>query len=341
MKKRKNLWIAILMCMTLLFSMIPANRVEAALGTGWTVGTNGVMTINGTTVTARLSGNVLYIEGIGEIPDYDPTTYVLRPWHYLNFDSVVISSGITRVGKYAFADKPKLKSIYLASTTFLADQTCFYNIAHNPMIRINGITPTVKQFGTVNYSSLESIVVYAPGGFDCIFLMDNAYAAQEFRNIAYPNLKYVYDAGDTSTPWKSKIDITKEWKYSKVCKLDSNFNANVYAQRRPQGEAFVEFISYFIEDYTYLCSYNIALSNNNGAIFSTQNKTRCVIYLPQKDQIFGRQYRLMQIAPTGQVLYLDDLDNNIATVTFETYYPTATYALTYKYDMNLLTALTQ
>lgn len=341
MKKKNKLWGAILVCVILLFSVLPVDTVEAAAGTGWTVGTNGVMMINGTTVTARLAGNVLYIEGMGEIPDYEPATYVLRPWHYLNFDSVVISSGITRIGKYAFADKTNLKTIHISSTTYLADQTCFYNIAHNPIFRINGVTPMIKTYGTVSYSSLQSIAVYAPGGLDCTFLMDNAYAAQEFRNLAYPNLKYVYDAGDSSAPWKTRIDITKEWKYSKVCKLESNINANVYAQRRPQGEAFMELISYFIEDYTYLDSYNMILSNKNGALYSTQTKTRYVIYLPQKDQIFGRQYRLMQIAPTGQVLYLNDLDNSIETVTFETYYPTGTYALTYKYDMNLLMSLTQ
>lgn len=345
MKKKKNLWIAILVCMTLLFSVLPVDTVEAALGTGWTVGTNGVMLLDGTTVTARLSGNVLYIEGIGEIPDYDPTTYVLRPWHYLEFDSVVISSGITKIGKYAFADKSKLKTIHMPSTTFLADQTCFANIAYNPVFRINGITAATKQYGTVSYSSLESIVAYAPGGLDCCFLMDNAWVAQEFRNLAYPNLKYVYDASDESLPWNKRIDITKEWGYSPVCKIAPGFEmglfTNISAQKRPQGEAFMEFISYFIEDYTYVCSYNMVLANQKGALYSTQNKTRYVLYLPQKEQIFGRQYRLMQIAPTGQLLYLEDLDSSIETVTFETYYPTATFALTYKYDMNLLMSLTQ
>ena len=54
----------------------------------------------------------------------------------------------------------------------------------------------------------------------------------------------------------------------------------------------------------------------------------------------ARQYRLIEMGPDGQLYYLDDLDNNYATVTFETFYPTSTYALVYKYDYALLQAMT-
>ena len=53
----------------------------------------------------------------------------------------------------------------------------------------------------------------------------------------------------------------------------------------------------------------------------------------------ARQYCLIEIGPDGQIYYLEDLDNDYATVTFATYYPTSTYALVYKYDMAMLSAM--
>ena len=139
------------------------------------------------------------------------------------------------------------------------------------------------------------------------------------------------------------MDMTKDTKFQAVCKIspDSGLHylTNMTAQRRLQGSAFMEYISYFLEDYTYLCSYNMALSDQNGMIYGTNGVKKYVLYLEPKDQILARQYRLIEMGPDGQLFYLDDLDNNHATVTFETFYPTSTYALVYKYDLAMLQAM--
>lgn len=339
---RKNIVVGLL-CFTILLSMMPVISAKADLG-GWTTDAKGVMTITGTTITVREYYGTLYIEGAGAIPDYTPATYTMRPWHYLDFHTVSIAPGITEIGSYAFADKKNIKKVNIPATTFVKDNTSFANVHKDVIFRVSGSIPTAKQFQTITYTSLDSIAANAPNAAQCMFIMDSYAAAQQFREKAYPYLKYVYSAEDTSAPWESKVDTTKNITFDAVCKISPENDLGVLtamtAQRRLQGSAFMEYISYFLEDYTYLCSYNMALSNQNGTIYGTNGTKKYVLYLPAKEQIVARQYRLIQMGPDGQLFYLDDLDQNYATVTFETFYPTSTYALVYKYDLAMLQAMT-
>lgn len=339
---KKRVMIGVL-CLIMLFSMMPVISVKADLG-GWTTGADGIMTIAGTNITVREFYGNLYIEGTGAIPDYTPQTFTMRPWHYLDVHTVTIGSGITEIGSFAFANKTSIKQINIPSTTFVKDNTSFMNVNSNVVFRVSGTIPMEKQFGTITYTSLDSIAANAPNAAQCMFIMDSHGAAQQFREKAYPYLKYVYSATDESGPWNSKKDTTKDIKFEPVCKIAPNsglhYLTNMTAHRRIQGSAFMEYISYFLEDYTYLCSYNMALSDQNGMIYGTNGAKRYVLYLQPKDQIMARQYRLIEMGPDGQLFYLDDLDNNHATVTFETFYPTSTYALVYKYDLAMLQAMT-
>lgn len=342
MRRLKKRLLALMVCFTLCCTCLPSVTVHADMG-GWTTNGNGVMTITGTMITVREFYGTLYIEGFGAIPDYTLATYTMRPWHYLDFHTVSIAPGITEIGSFAFADKTKIKKVNLPATTFIKDNTSFANVSPDVIFRVSGTTPMTKQFGTVTYSSLDSIAANAPNAAQCMFIMDSYQAAQQFREKAYPYMKYVYSAQDTSAPWDRKEDTTKNIKFDPVCRIakenDMGILTNMTAHRRMQGSAFMEYISYFLGDYTYLCSYNMALTNQNGTIYGTNGTKRYVLYLPPKEQIVTRQYRLMEIGPDGQLFYLDDLDNNYATVTFETFYPTSTYALVYKYDMALLQAM--
>lgn len=341
-KKIKRI-MAGMICLALIFSMLPTTTVRADMG-GWTKDSNGVMTITGTTITVREAYGTLYIEGIGAIPDYTPATYTMRPWHYLDFHTVSIGPGITEIGSYAFADKVKIKRVNIPATTFIKDNTSFANVSQDVIFRVSGSVPTTKQFQTITYTSLDSIAANAPNAAQCMFIMDNGTVAQQFREKAYPYMKYVYSAQDSSAPWERKEDTTKNVKFDPVCKIspenDMGILTNMTAHRRLQGSAFMEYISYFLGDYTYLCSYNMALTDQNGTIYGTNGTKKYVLYLPKKEQIVARQYRLIEMGPDGQLYYLDDLDNNYATVTFETFYPTSTYALVYKYDYALLQAMT-
>lgn len=342
MKRVRKIAIAGVLCLAVILSMLPVTGVKADLG-GWTTGSGGVMTITGTNITVREFYGNLYIEGTGAIPDYTPSTYTMRPWHYLDVHTVTIGAGITEIGSFAFADKTGIKKVNIPATTFIKDNTSFANVDSNVIFRVSGTIPVTKQFNTISYTSLDSIAANAPNAAQCMFIMDSFEAAQQFREKAYPYLKYVYSATDESGPWNSKKDTTRDTKFDAVCKIspDSGLHylTNMTAQRRLQGSAFMEYISYFLEDYTYLCSYNMALSDQNGIIYGTNGAKKYILQLQPKDQIMARQYRLIEIGPDGQLFYLDDLDNNHATVTFETFYPTSTYALVYKYDLEMLQAM--
>ena len=326
----------------ILCSMLPAMTVKADLG-GWTTDASGVMTITGTDIRVREFYGTLYIEGTGAIPDYTTATYTMRPWHYLDIHTVSIGAGITEIGSFAFADKTSIKKVNIPATTFVKDNTSFANVHKDVIFRVSGSNPTIKQFQTITYTSLDSIAANAPNAAQCMFIMDSYEMAQKFREKAYPYLKYVYSAQDTSAPWDNKIDTTKNITFEAVCKVSSQNDLGVLttmtAQKRLQGSAFMEYISYYLEDYTYLCSYNMALSNQNGIVYGTNGNKKYVLYLQPKDQIIAREYRLIEMGPDGQLFFLDDLDNNNATVTFETFYPTSTYALVYKYDLSLLQAM--
>lgn len=333
---RKKSWLGILLSAVMVIGMMPAMTAKADLG-GWTTGPNGIMTITGTNVTARLSNNTIYVEGYGEIPDYDPSTYTMRPWHYLDFDKVVIGDGITRIGKYAFADKKNLKRIDMRVSTFIADGTSFANIADNPIMRISGTTQVTKPIGTIAYGSLDSIIANAPSGRECAYIVDNENMISTLRNMVYPYLKYVYVASDSSAPWDSRIDTTKDISFTRLG-YTGDGNTFLQVQKKPQGELYMEAISSWLKDYTYLCSYSMTLEDRAGNVtYGTNGNKRYVLQLDKKDQIYSREYCLIEIGPDAQILYLEDLDNNFSTVTFETYYPSSTYALVYKYPTAVVT----
>lgn len=343
MKRVRKIVMIGALCLIVILSMLPAAGVRADFG-GWTTGADGVMTIAGTNITVREFYGNLYIEGTGAIPDYTPATYTMRPWHYLDIHTVTIGSGITEIGSFAFADKAGIKKVNIPAATFIKDNTSFANVNQNITFRVSGTIPETRQFHTISYTSLDSIAANAPNAGQCMFVMDSYEAAQQFREKAYPYLKYVYSATDESGPWNCKKDTTKDMKFDAVCRISPDSGLHyltaMTAQRRLQGSAFMEYISYFLEDYTYLCSYNMALSDQNGVIYGTNGAKKYILQLPPKDQIMARQYRLIEMGPDGQLFYLDDLDQNYATVTFETFYPTSTYALVYKYDLTMLQGMT-
>lgn len=330
--RQKKRWLCLCLTGMLVISTMPAVTAKADWG-AWSTAPNGVMTITGTMITVRLDGKTIYVEGTGEIPDYTPTTYTMRPWHYLDFDKVVIGDGITRIGKYAFADKPSLKRIDMKVSTFVADGTSFSNIGENPVMRISGTAQATKTIGTISYGSLESIVANAPSGKECAYIVDNENMVATLRNMFYPHLKYVYVASDSTAPWESRKDMTQELSFTRVgTVVTGDRDTFLQVQKKPQGELYIEAISYWLQDYTYLCSYSMVLENRAGtAIYGTNGNCRYTIKLDEKDRIYSRQYCLIEIGPDAQILYLQDLDADYDTVTFETYYPTSTYALVYKY----------
>lgn len=72
------------------------------------------------------SDGVLTISGTGAMKDY--TSYNSKPWHSLNVTSLVIKSGVTRIGNYCFYGKSNIKgSLSLPSTLTSIGDYAFYD----------------------------------------------------------------------------------------------------------------------------------------------------------------------------------------------------------------------
>ncbi len=166
-----------------------------------------------------------------------------------------------------------------------------------------------------------------------MFIADNGNAVNVIRSFANPYMPYVYSATDASGPWNNRIDTTKDMQFKRLgTVITSDQDAFIQVQKKPQGELYMAVISNFLQDYTYDCSYSVILTNKTGnVIYGTNGNKMYSIKLEDKDQIWSRKYCLIEIGPDGQIFYLPDLDADFSTVTFETYYPTSTYALVYKY----------
>lgn len=335
MKKRKNLLICLICIFTMLMSMTVSANPQA-----WTTFENGVMVINNTMVTVRLAGDTLYIEGTGEIPDYTLETLALRPWNGLDFKKVYIAVGITEIGSYAFYGKSNVNYVTMPSTTFVQDGTAFSGLSSDVIFRVTGTGSAYKQFNTILYNSLDSISANAPvsyySGEKCSIIMDNDSMAQQMRVTAYPYLKYVYSATDKEASWNSRKDMTAGAPFQSLATIDEGSRTSLFdtmtAQIKPQGMQYMETISYFLSDYTYLRAYNMTLTTGSKHEFTkyTAKYEKYVLKLSEVDQVPYREYCLIQIMPTGHVLYLEDLDTKKETVTFSTFYPSTTYALVYK-----------
>ncbi len=337
MKKRKKRTLAI--CLACIFTMLMSMTVSAN-PLAWTTFDNGVMVINGTMVTVRVAGDTLYIEGTGEIPDYTLDTLASRPWNGLNFKKVYIAAGITEIGSYAFYGKSNINYVTMPATTFIQDGTSFSGVASDVIFRVAGTGCAYKQFNTILYNSIDSISANTPvsyySGEKCSIIMDNDSMAQQMRVTAYPYLKYVYSAEDKTSPWSSRKDMTDGAPFQSLAVIDAASKNTIFdtmtAQIKPQGTQYMETISYFLDGYTYLRAYNMTLTTGSKHEFVkyTTEYEKYVLKLSTVDQVPYREYRLIQIMPTGHVLYLEDLDSSKETVTFSTFYPSATYALVYK-----------
>lgn len=335
MKKRRTLLICLICIFTMLMSMTVSANTQA-----WTTFENGVMVINNTMVTVRVAGDTLYIEGTGEIPDYTLDTLSLRPWNGLNFKKVYIAAGITEIGSYAFYGKSNINYVTMPLTTFIQDGTAFSGVASDVIFRVTGTTSAYKQFNTILYSSMDSISANIPvsyySGEKCSVIMDSDAMAQQMRVTAYPYLKYVYSATDKDASWTSRKDMTGGAPFHSLATIDAGSRTSIFdtmtAQIKPQGMQYMETISYFLDGYTYLRAYNMTLTTGSKHEFTkyTTKYEKYVLKLSEVDQIPYREYRLIQIMPTGHVLYLEDLDTSKETVTFSTFHPSATYALVYK-----------
>lgn len=314
----------VLLALPLLF------KIDSQASDAWYM-KDGTRVISGTQIYTYLSGDTLYVCGSGEIPDYTRETLGLRPWNELEFTKVVIKSGITRVGKYAFAEKRNLQKISIPSSIFFADASCFENVHRNTLIDITGSVCAYKNINGILYDSFQSISAGAPNGANCTFVVDDDQTAWALRETYYPYLQYVYARDEDDKPWEKKEKIFEDDAFSGVASLQygNKFHEFLLGRKRPVDENYITAFSILKGTDTYVCSYSMDMYNSGKKVFTLATPTRFVLNIPPLEQVPGRTFRLLEIAPDGTLTFLEDLDQDIRTITYETTKPSSMYALIY------------
>ena len=103
-----------------------------------------------------INDGTLTISGTGAMPDYDWPTY---PWYYYTIRSVVISKGVTNIGKQAFFCCNSLTSITIPNSVISIGDYAFFNCNSLTSITIPNSVKSIE-WGTFNgCSSLTSITI--------------------------------------------------------------------------------------------------------------------------------------------------------------------------------------
>ncbi len=340
-KNEQKMWkclgslLAAAMAMVLVAGIFPM-VAKAAQTMNWITLGNGVYQLEGTQVKVEVTQGAVHVTGTGAIPDYNYWELSKRPWATCECQNVSVDDTITSIGAYVFYELPKLKYISISSKTFITDDTTFYKIDVNPIIRINGSDVTTQMIGTIPYTSMDSIRSMAQSsGTGRAYILDNSSLASAFQGSTNPTIQNVYSAADGEAPWN---DLAANWNgniYKSICKITSPMPVPSYivtGTRRYQGRAAYQAYAAFIGDSTFATTFNITVTTNDGnktKIYKTDALYQYTLTIPEEFRKPGRNFKLLGIGQTAVDTY-DDLDTDDDTITFTTDYPTTSYALVYK-----------
>jgi hypothetical protein len=332
--KKINKIAALLFALAIIVSAIPATSVKASAPTIiWTQGADGWSYLQGTDIRAKQQDYTLTIEGNGELPDFDYWYLYQRPWDKTSCTTLNIGEGITYIGSYAFYNISSIKYIYLNSSTFINDSTCFEGIASYPIFRIYGDNVTEKQFGTITLTSMDSISRLAQTSWNgACYIMDTVAISEKFQNSTNPTIRNVFYAHQEDAPWNELYNKENGGVVTSICKISTQGISPSYgvsAQNKYQGNACYEAYAAFIGDYNFATTFDITLYNGNQVITKTDTPLQYTLQIPSKYSAIGTTFKLLAIG-SGVVYTYDDLDMDSQTITFQTDYPTTSYALIYK-----------
>lgn len=149
----------------------------------------------GPNATWELNGNILRIHGTGKMYNYSSSSDV--PWDSYKKDikSVVIDSGITTIGNYAFSWMPSLSTVIIPNTVTTIGETSFgHKVSLSKLIIPEGVTK-IDRFA-FSHASIKTI--YLPRSLVSI-------DTGAFYNIG--KLTTIYYAG-SSSDW-NHVSISK------------------------------------------------------------------------------------------------------------------------------------
>lgn len=283
----------------------------------------------GTELVAKLQGETLYIQGYGEIPGYDRDHLGNRPWHNRTIRSLVIADGITSIGAEAFSNMKYLYRVSMPASAFIEDPSAFAGLAQDAVFDITGTNIVSRNIGNVPYTSLDSIAAFMQrynGTYR--YRLANYYMigwvqdtiSPKIDNLSPQDALTAYSNPNYPNPnYPSSLDFVSS-------KPDSTMQAHIQCRR--QGINALEIFSIVLGDAIYASSYNMSVSSSKGMVTKTNTPLTYVMTIPAAFQYPGRQFSLIQLGK-GVVNILEDEDQNDATMTFTTDYPSASYALIY------------
>lgn len=327
--------VALLLAFTLMLGMLPTTTSHAAT-TNWTKISDGYYMLDGTDITVEMSGTTMTVSGNGAIPDYEIRTLSQRPWHKSECTTLIIDSGITYIGTYAFASLTQLKNITMSSTTFIAAKNSFTGISYEPIYRIKGYQAATTYYGTIPYTSLDSLRAFAFSHNDsdrACFLFDHTYMVEDFQNSTNPTIANVYCVYDSTEPWEDVGENGNGNVDTEVCKLASTVNDGYFEVETtivPADTTYYELFSNLIGNYTFATNFTMEILLNGNTTMSKTIEPLCyTLTIPDEYVQAGRVFKVINAA-TGSTEILDDLDLDDHTVTFATKTPTSTFALVYE-----------
>ena len=142
MKKRI---LSVLLVLCLVFTLLPVGATAAAATSG-TCGSN---------LKWKLEGGTLTVSGTGAMYNYDYGSGRIQPWPGDSIEEVVIGSGVTSIGNYAFEECHSINSVTIGKDVKSIGEGAFYTLYGGP----ESITIPV---------SVTSIGDYAFNGWDLI-----------------------------------------------------------------------------------------------------------------------------------------------------------------------------
>lgn len=327
--------IALALALTLYILALPPIAVNAQSSVTWTKLGDGCYSLDGSDVVVTISDKTLYVTGTGAIPDYDLRTLYSRPWQDANVTIINIDDTITSIGAYAFADMKLVTHVYLSTSTFIEDSTSFTGLAYHAIFRIADATPQTKLWGSIPYTSLDSLAAFAQTNLDTFYysyIFDTQYKAESFQAMTNPTIPQVYYAYDSRAPWNDPDEYPSGNKSTTLCSMSTengNSSYTVTGEMLYKGEQYYEVYSAYLADYQFACSIDMTTTKDERTITKTYPAYQYVVNIPSQYQQLGTTYRLIGIG-IGHVYIFDDIDSNPATLTFETDIPTMTFALAYK-----------
>ena len=321
-----------MLTLVMAFLMMPVVTAKAE-GETWVTAGDGWHYLQGTDIKVRVTNDIISIEGTGALPAADYWKLYERPWHTSSATHLRIAKTITSIGDYSFYMCSNIKYIDMYTSTFIENKNVFEGISYCPIFRIVDAPVQTRMFGTISYTSLDSIKAFAQSNaMGACYILDDTKKASAFQNSTNPTICNVYWANDKNAPWNSVDDNGNGNKVTNICRLSTltpNASLKVSAQRLYPGLACYEVYAAFIGEYTFATTFNVSVEKGNDPVYRTDTELEYVLTIPEEYRNALRSFRLIAIGK-GEVYIYDDLDTAIETITFRTDKPTIACALVYK-----------